>query len=85
VRSMTPTWNRKKCLLTLKSGNGEDRDVEEECRNQLDSEIGNVRDDAVTFSHFMYTQIAGRQPFSTSLFSSMFGETFIPVINGSTD
>jgi hypothetical protein len=83
VKSMTPTWNRKKCLLmhptllTSKSGSGEDLDVEEGYRNQLDSEIGNVRGDALTFSLAMYTQIDGKQPFSTTIFYSVvrFGET----------
>jgi hypothetical protein len=51
--------------------------VEEGCRNQLDSEIGNVRDDALTFSRVMYAQIAGRQPFSTTTtLLHDFGETF---------
>jgi hypothetical protein len=40
-------------LLTLKSGSGEDQDVEGGYRNQLDSEIGNVRGDVLTFSRGM--------------------------------
>jgi hypothetical protein len=44
--------------------------VEGGYRNQLDSEIGNVRDDALTSSHGMYITIANRQAFSATLFSS---------------
>jgi hypothetical protein len=52
--------------------------VEDGYWNQLDSEIGNVREDAVTFSHRMlYPTIAGRQPFSTTLFSK---GNFLPVV-----